>query len=109
SAPQRYELDRSGRTLTVAHLSATYGLNGLPMPPEEPWAVDLIDAERLVDDARRAREEGADVVLVSLHAGVEYTEDLTDEQVDVVAELGTSGAVYLVIGHHAHVPQRVER
>ncbi|MFV2144545.1 CapA family protein [Isoptericola sp. G70] len=109
SAPQRYELDRSGRTLTVAHLSATYGLNGLPMPPEAPWAVDLIDAERLVDDARRAREEGADVVLVSLHAGVEYTEDLTDEQVDVVAELGTSGAVDLVIGHHAHVPQRVER
>lgn len=109
SAPQRYELERSGRTLTVAHLSATYGLNGLPMPPEAPWAVDLIDAERLVDDARRARRDGADVVLVSLHAGVEYTERLTDEQVDVVAELGDSGAVDLVIGHHAHVPQRIAR
>ncbi|MCK0116661.1 CapA family protein [Isoptericola sp. S6320L] len=109
SAPQRYELERAGRTLTVAHLSATYGLNGLPMPPEAPWAVDLIDADRLVDAAGRAREDGADVVLVSLHAGVEYTEELTDEQVGVVAALGASGVVDLVIGHHAHVPQRVAR
>nr|WP_246256338.1 CapA family protein [Isoptericola halotolerans] len=109
SAPQRYELDRSGRTISVAHLSATYGLNGLPMPAEAPWAVDLIDADRLVADARRAREDGADAVLVSLHAGVEYTEQLTDQQVEVVAELGASGAVDLVIGHHAHVPQRIDR
>lgn len=109
SAGQRYELERSGRTLTVAHLSATYGLNGLPMPPEAPWAVDLIDTDRLVADAERARDDGADVVLVSLHAGVEYTEDLTDQQVDVATALGASGAVDLVIGHHAHVPQRVSR
>lgn len=109
AAPQYYEVERAGRTLTVAHLSATYGLNGLPMPADAPWAVDLIDAGRLVDDARRAREDGADVVLVSLHAGVEYTEDLTDQQVDVVRALGESGAVDLVIGHHAHVPQRIER
>jgi poly-gamma-glutamate capsule biosynthesis protein CapA/YwtB (metallophosphatase superfamily) len=109
AAAQRYEVERSGRTLTVAHLAATYGLNGLPMPADAPWAVDMIDAERLVDDARRAREDGADVVLVSLHAGVEYTENLTDQQVDVVDALAASDAVDLVIGHHAHVPQRIER
>lgn len=107
AAPQRYELGPPGRTVTVAHLSATYGLNGLPMPADAPWAVDLIDADRLVSDARRARDDGADVVLVSLHAGVEYTEELTDQQVDVVEALAGSGAVDLVIGHHAHVPQRV--
>ncbi|WP_407318262.1 CapA family protein [Isoptericola halotolerans] len=109
AAPQRYGVERSGRTLTVAHLSATYGLNGLPMPADAPWAADMIDAGRLVDDARQARKDGADVVLVSLHAGVEYTEDITDQQVDVVRALGESGAVDLVIGHHAHVPQRIER
>ncbi|MFC7879986.1 CapA family protein [Isoptericola sp. NPDC057391] len=108
-APQRYVLTREGRELTVAHLAATYGLNGLPMPADAPWAVDLIDADHLVRQARQAREEGADVVVVSLHAGVEYTEVLTDQQEDVVRRLARSREVDLVIGHHAHVPQRIDR
>jgi len=107
--PQRYVLERGGREITVAHLAATYGLNGLPMPADAPWAVDLIDADRLVEQARAAREDGADVVVVSLHAGVEYTEVLTDQQEDVVRRLARSRAVDLVIGHHAHVPQRIDR
>ncbi|MFE5338495.1 CapA family protein [Isoptericola sp. NPDC056573] len=107
--PQRYVLTREGREITVAHLAAAYGLNGLPMPADAPWAVDLIDADRLVRQARQARDEGADVVVVSLHAGVEYTETLTDQQEDVVRRLARSGEVDLVIGHHAHVPQRIDR
>lgn len=107
--PQRYVLTREGREITVAHLAAAYGLNGLPMPADAPWAVELIDADRLVRQARQARGEGADVVVVSLHAGVEYTETLTDQQEDVVRRLARSGEVDLVIGHHAHVPQRIDR
>ena len=108
-APQRYVLAREDREITVAHLAATYGLNGLSMPADAPWAVELIDADRLVEQARRARQDGADVVLVSLHAGVEYTEELTDQQKDVVRRLARSREVDLVIGHHAHVPQRIDR
>ncbi|MFI2104749.1 CapA family protein [Isoptericola sp. NPDC019693] len=107
--PQRYVLAREGREITVAHLAAAYGLNGLPMPADAPWAVDLIDADRLVRQAREAREDGADVVVVSLHAGVEYTEDLTEQQVEVVRRLARSRQVDLVIGHHAHVPQQIDR
>lgn len=107
--PQLYRLRREGRLLTVAHLSATYGLNGMPVPDDAPWAVALIDAGDLVDRARAARRDGADVVLVSLHAGSEYTETLTDQQRDVVRRLARSGQVDLVIGHHAHVPQRIAR
>ncbi|WP_278237103.1 CapA family protein [Isoptericola sp. AK164] len=107
---QHYRLQRSDRDLVVAHLSATYGLNGFPVPAEAPWAVDLIDAEALVTAARTARrDDGADVVLVSLHAGTEYTERLTAQQEDVAAALAASRAVDLVVGHHAHVPQRIER
>jgi poly-gamma-glutamate synthesis protein (capsule biosynthesis protein) len=93
----------------IAHLSATYGLNGLSMPAEAPWAVDLIDASDIVDRARKAREAGAGLVIVSLHAGVEFTETLTEQQVSVVRRLARSGAVDLVVGHHAHVPQRIDR
>ncbi|WP_229737856.1 CapA family protein [Isoptericola cucumis] len=108
-APQLYELRRADRRITVAHLAATYGLNGLPVPAEAPWAVDLIDADALAAAARAARADGADVVVVSLHAGVEYTEDLTDQQTDVVRRLARSRQVDLVIGHHAHVPQQIAR
>ncbi|GAA1728232.1 hypothetical protein GCM10009809_24890 [Isoptericola hypogeus] len=107
--PQLYHLERAGRQVTVAHLAATYGLNGLPMPAEAPWAVTLIDADEIVEQARAAREAGADLVLVSLHAGVEYTEVLTDQQTEVVRRLARSRAVDLVIGHHAHVPQAIDR
>ncbi len=107
--PQLYELARGTRPITVAHLSATYGTNGLPIPADAPWSVDLIDADALVKAAGTARHDGADLVLVSLHAGTEYTETLTTEQTEVAAELASSGAVDLVIGHHAHVPQRIER
>lgn len=109
SEPQIYELRRGDRTIRIAHLSATYGLNGLPMPADAPWAVDLIDTSEIVKRARAARDAGADLVVVSLHAGVEYTETLTEQQEDVVARLARTRAVDLVVGHHAHVPQRIDR
>ncbi|GMA26442.1 hypothetical protein GCM10025864_42010 [Luteimicrobium album] len=36
TSPQLYRLERAGRTITVAHLSATFGLNGLPCPRASP-------------------------------------------------------------------------
>ncbi|GII99419.1 poly-gamma-glutamate synthesis protein (capsule biosynthesis protein) [Sediminihabitans luteus] len=107
--PQLYRLERAGRTLTVAHISAAYGTNGLPVPAEQPWSVNLIDTAAIVQQATAARAAGADLVVVSLHAGVEYTTTLTDQQVQVTHDLAASGAVDLVIGHHAHVPQAIER
>ena len=74
--PQYYELRRSGRTVTIAHLSATYGLNGYD-PPRGGWSVDLIDTERIVRQAERARAAGADLVVVSLHDGYEYVTEPT--------------------------------
>ncbi|BDZ43892.1 hypothetical protein GCM10025865_31910 [Paraoerskovia sediminicola] len=108
-SPQLYELERADRTITVAHLSATFSTNGIPLPADQPWAVDLIDADRLVEQATAARADGADLVVVSMHAGTEYTTQLTDQQVTVSTALAESGEVDLLIGHHAHVPQEITR
>jgi poly-gamma-glutamate capsule biosynthesis protein CapA/YwtB (metallophosphatase superfamily) len=104
-APALYELERAGRTLTVAHLSATYGTNGIPVPASAPWSVTLLDGPALVAQASAARAAGADLVIVSMHAGVEYTTPPTADQVELATHLGASGQVDLVLGHHAHVPQ----
>lgn len=39
----------------IAQLSYTYGTNGIPLPPGKPWAVNLIDEDRILADARAAR------------------------------------------------------
>lgn len=107
---QVYELTRPGGTVRVAHLATTYGTNGIPVPADAPWSVTTpVDTEAIVADAKRARDEGADVVLVSVHCCVEYVSDPTDEQQRIATELATSGVVDLLIGHHAHVPQPVVR
>lgn len=107
--PQLYRLERAGRTVTVAHLAATYGTNGMPVDVDKPWSVHLVDAADLVARAGAARAAGADVVLVSLHWGTEYRTAPTDVQRAVAQQLAGSGVVDLVIGHHAHVPQPVEQ
>jgi poly-gamma-glutamate synthesis protein (capsule biosynthesis protein) len=93
----------------VAHLSFTYGTNGLPLPPGAPWAVNLVDPARIVAEAAAARAAGADAVVVSLHWGQEYRAEPTAEQRAVADAIAASGAVELVIGHHAHVPQTIEQ
>lgn len=106
--PQLYRVERGGRPVTVVHLAATYGTNGMPVDADKPWSVQLLDAADVVTRATAARAAGADLVLVSLHWGTEYRTAPTDAQRAVAARLAGSGVVDLVIGHHAHVPQPVE-
>jgi poly-gamma-glutamate synthesis protein (capsule biosynthesis protein) len=108
-APQLYRLERAGQTITVAQIGATWGTNGIPIPADAPWAVDLLDAERIVAQATAAREAGADLVVATLHWGVEYRAEPTDDQVALAQALAASGRVDLVIGKHAHVPQPMDR
>ncbi|WP_152192149.1 CapA family protein [Georgenia satyanarayanai] len=106
---QWYELEREGQTIRVAQIGATYGTNGIPVPADSPWAVELIDAERLVRMAAEAREAGADLVVASIHCCSEYSGAVHPDQASLTEALADSGEVDLVLGHHAHVPQPIER
>ncbi|MDR0483066.1 MAG: CapA family protein [Cellulomonadaceae bacterium] len=107
--PQMYRLERLGRTITVAHIAMTWSTNGIHKPAGRPYAVQMANASWAISQARAARMAGADVVLVSLHAGIEYTQALNPTQKSVPSALARSGLVDLVIGHHPHVPQRISR
>jgi poly-gamma-glutamate capsule biosynthesis protein CapA/YwtB (metallophosphatase superfamily) len=91
--------------VTVGLISATYGTNGLPLPEGKPWSVPLINTDRIEAMAHRARDRGADVVLVALHWGLEYQHAPTSDQEAIAAELTRSPYIDLVYGHHAHVVQ----
>lgn len=102
---QRYVLESGGQRTVVAHLSAAYGTNGMPVDGDKPWSVTMLDADAMIASARAERERGADLVLVSMHAGAEYVTAPTEAQKEFADALARSGQVDLLIGHHAHVPQ----
>ncbi len=96
----------------IGHVAATFGLNGVPLPTGREWAVDVAavpDLDGVLAAAARTRAAGAEVVVASLHCCREYENDPTDAQVAAVRTLLASPDVDLVLGHHAHVVQPVER
>lgn len=93
--------------VNVGHLSYTYGLNGLPSPA--PWAANLIDPAAIRVDAALLKQAGADVVVVSLHFGTELVQQPSSYQDQVVDEVMQAPEIDLIVGHHAHVVQPIER
>ncbi len=113
SGSYRSEIDARANELIivngikVAHHSYAYGLNGLRLPKDQPWRVNIIRAQTIIDNARRAREAGAELVFVSLHWGQEYQSAPTKEQERIADAVTASGQVDAIIGHHAHVVQPI--
>jgi hypothetical protein len=95
------------RGVHIGHLAYAYGLNGIPAPT--PWAVNLIDPAGSRADAAAIRAAGAQFVVVSLHFGTEKDQTPTPYQRDVVDAVLRSPDVDLIIGHHAHVVQPIQR
>ncbi|MFH9011347.1 CapA family protein [Streptomyces sp. NPDC017943] len=98
----------------VAHLAYSYDTNGRPLPPGQPWAVNLIDEAKIIEDARAARAAGADVVVVSMHWGTEWQDAPDERQLALARSLtaarsGDHPAIDLILGTHAHVPQAYEK
>jgi len=98
----------------VAHLSWTYDTNGIPLPEDKPWSVNVIDAKRIVDQARAARAAGAELVVLSIHWGTEWQTEPDEQQRSLAKELtaSTNNGVKdldLILGTHNHVPQAYER
>ena len=91
----------------IAHLSATWWLNGFRLPRGEEFLVQDLDVEDLERRARKAREEGADIMVVSMHCCVEYVTQPTQYQRETAMALIASPHIDLVVGHHAHVVQPV--
>nr|WP_162272867.1 CapA family protein [Vaginimicrobium propionicum] len=93
----------------VAFISQTYGLNGLPIPAEQPWSVQLLDADAAVQAARKAKEAGADIVAVHMHGGDEYVHEPNQQQLDYVQQVTASPDVDFVFGEHVHVVQPIDK
>ncbi|WP_237706893.1 CapA family protein [Kribbella flavida] len=93
----------------VALLSYTYGFNGMPYPGGETWRAGTLDPHRIKAMARKARDGGAGIVVVSAHWGDEYSATPNQQQRTLAAELLADSNIDLILGHHAHVVQPIQQ
>jgi hypothetical protein len=93
----------------VAFLSYAYGFNGHNYPGGQRWRANVIDEARILADARRARADGAQVVILAMHWGTEYRQVPSAQQRELAPVLARSGVIDLIISHHAHVVEPIQR
>ena len=93
----------------VAFVSQAYGLNGIPKAKGKEWSVSLIDAGVAIAKAKAAKEAGAEIVAVHIHAGDEYGHEPNAQQVAFAEAVTASEYVDFVFGQHAHVVQPIDK
>lgn len=94
-------VERNG--IVFSFLAYTYGTNGIPTPKGKDYLVNRIDLNLMKKDIEAAKAQ-SDVVVVSLHFGVEYQREPNEEQKKLVKELADLG-VDIILGSHPHVLQ----
>lgn len=97
-------LDKNG--IKIAFLAYTYGTNGIPVPQGKDYLVNLINRDAMKEEIARAKQ-AADVVVMSIHWGVEYQRLPNTEQKDLANFLANQG-VDIIFGSHPHVLQPME-
>ena len=85
----------------IAVLNYTYGTNGIPLPKDMPYAVSLLQEDRVRDDLARAEKE-ADFTIVCPHWGTEYNLGVSAMQ-EKWAKIFADNGADLIIGTHPHV------
>ena len=93
--------------IKTAFLNYTYGTNGIPLPKGKEYCVNLIDKEFMKSQIEKAKEEGAELICVSMHWGAEYRLKPTAEQEELAEFLIKNGAD-VILGNHSHVPEPME-
>lgn len=90
----------------IAILNFTYGTNGIALPTDMPYAVDLLEEDKVVGAIAKA-EELADFTIVCPHWGNEYELGVVSSQ-KKWAKIFLENGVDLVIGTHPHVIEPIE-
>lgn len=97
-------MQKNGITYTM--LAYSYGTNGFIIPKGKEYLVNIYTKEQLQADIAKVRKK-VDLLIVSMHWGVEYTFKPTKEQEELANFLAQQG-VDIVIGNHPHVIQPIE-
>jgi len=105
AAAQATPLIMTVKGIRVAFLAYTEITNGIPSP--RPWSVNRASAAQILSDARRARRDGAQVVIVNIHWGDQYTAQPSSFQLQLASTLTRSPDITAIVGQHVHIVQPI--
>lgn len=101
-------LIKNVKGINIAFLSFTYGTNGINVPTDKSYSVNLIDKDLISKQLALAKEQNPDMICVSMHWGIEYQTTPNSEQKELADFLFQNGAD-IIIGNHPHVLQNMEK
>ena len=93
--------------IKLAFLSFTYGTNGIKIPSDKSYAVNLIDEEFILSQIELAQQENPDLIIASMHWGIEY-QNTQNENQEKWADFLIENGVSIIFGSHPHVLQPME-
>ncbi|MFF0885329.1 CapA family protein [Streptomyces sp. NPDC003456] len=100
---------RDVKGVKVAHLSFSWESFLNPTPEKERWAFNRLSTDAIKAAETRARRKGAEVVILSVHWGLEHYNEPSVPQLELAERITKETGVDLVIGHHSHVVQPVQK
>jgi len=87
-------------------LAYTTLTNGLVRPRGKEYYLDVYNEALVKKDIEKLRDK-VDLLIVSMHWGIEYSHSVSQEQKTIAKYLSDLG-VDIVIGHHPHVVEPIE-
>jgi len=90
--------------IKIGIIANTYGTNGLPVPEDKPYMVNLLDLDTIREEVVRLQENNVDYIMAMIHYGPEYIRLPSAEQLEWTDQLLDLG-VDFVLGSHPHVVQ----
>ena len=92
----------------IAFINYTYGTNGIPVPSDKPYCLNLIDKDLISKQIKQAKEQNVDMIVACMHWGTEYKTSANSEQKELADFLFKNG-VDIIIGNHPHVLEPMEK
>lgn len=90
-----------------ALLSYSFSTNGWPMPEGYPYALNMMDEDKIISDIQKCKALDVDFTMVAVHWGLEYHLEENGHQRRLADALFYAGAD-IILGTHPHVLQPFE-
>ena len=92
----------------IAFINYTYGTNGITVPSDKEFCVNLIDKDLIKKHIETAKEGNADIIVACMHWGSEYKTTPSTSQTELADFLFQNG-VDIVLGNHPHVLEPMKK
>lgn len=101
-------LIKYAKGVKIAFINYTYGTNGISVPSDKKFCINLIDKDLIKKHIETAKNQNADIIVACMHWGTEYQTKQNSEQKELADFLFQNG-VNVIIGNHPHVIQPMEK